>query len=899
MKPLFLLVACVLFCHAAPAQMRPAPPKAFDYVDPNAQLLVDKSIRAYAALRSLDMTFAWFNEDVMTTRVRYQRPNRLNVQTNRRMDRLVRDGFTWHGNDQGFYWPSASKSGPVEARDLQLSSQPVSDWLGPIFARNNILRGDNWNYRGPNRWRRVMRLRPQTLFPGAALSKSRSRVGVLCDGLSQELWNFNPRTRYWQYERQSVFFRRSDGLFWALRSVSRNANTKGKAYETEDDIANVTDLKVNPPLGDADFTYSLAQGQHDWVKDRTSLFWSPALEVGRMAPAFSWRDVNGKTQSLKNSANRVTVLLFDVLRYGEGDLAAWRAVHQKWGSQSATVLGFLLNASDQPAARFGAFPFSVARAQNDFDDDAVKMFGLKRVPFALVIGRDGRVAAINPQGAQLDAAIETALETPLAAPAPPSIESAEIVAARLRFEQTAKEIQFLDISAFLYNRWNLLWGAADYAAAQSSQAKLRAIVGGTEADATLVALTKHPDAKVRTLALAALFDRENPHLLPHIYELAGDKAPTFPGHSALSKSWLAMTGIGPPTESQTVGDIAGKMLGFYMSAAGYSYGFGESDDKRGFLTYWAPRKNRAWCASWFQAQLARATQGTSPLPKEAEPKVRALRQRIDALPGAERYWILLLLGNQESGNFNAAFATQSELVAAAKKLGPDALLKLLQRRPISDDPDLAPHNSEWTYEAMAKWILGNARVLLRPDQAPALLACEKREFNNSRLHIGDPWIWPDWAIAAAELRPAMARPVLHATLQNFRGEYDGEERTALVSALWRLGGSPEQAFVLNWFFSEKRDTSSGSTSQGDFFTSLQSAPSAPSRRLLAAIVADSRLEKAPTDTLRPLAELVNFWMKRPVFDPQTLWPSQPAEQKQLAAHIIGETRRLQKSWIKP
>jgi len=43
----------------------------------------------------------------------------------------------------------------------------------------------------------------------------------------------------------------------------------------------------------------------------------------------------------------------------------------------------------------------------------------------------------------------------------------------------------------------------------------------------LIELLQHYDAKVRTLALACLFDKEDPALLPHLVFMAEDDAETF------------------------------------------------------------------------------------------------------------------------------------------------------------------------------------------------------------------------------------------------------------------------------------------------------------------------------------------------------------------------------------
>ena len=90
--------------------------------------------------------------------------------------------------------------------------------------------------------------------------------------------------------------------------------------------------------------------------------------------------------------------------------------------------------------------------------------------------------------------------------------------------------------------------------------ELRSVDGDSPA---LAALLKHPEPKVRTLALGAIFQREDGHDLPLIAGLIDDPALTF---TNLHESWSSMGGPQPMSaveNVQTVGQVAREMLAFW------------------------------------------------------------------------------------------------------------------------------------------------------------------------------------------------------------------------------------------------------------------------------------------------------------------------------------------------
>jgi len=83
-------------------------------------------------------------------------------------------------------------------------------------------------------------------------------------------------------------------------------------------------------------------------------------------------------------------------------------------------------------------------------------------------------------------------------------------------------------------------------------------------------LLKHNDPKVRTLALVALYNLEDPKVLPEIFPLVKDQAVTFVSVRPFAGFYSLDTNLTEEmTEPQTVGKIATGILNSYLESGGY------------------------------------------------------------------------------------------------------------------------------------------------------------------------------------------------------------------------------------------------------------------------------------------------------------------------------------------
>ncbi len=445
---------------------------------------------------------------------------------------------------------------------------------------------------------------------------------------------------------------------------------------------------------------------------------------------------------------------------------------------------------------------------------------------------------------------------------------------RIDFEKLAGQLSYLSISSVLYDRPEGTYRFAAPKEREEHSALVAKATDGSYPKKALLALLQHNDPKVRTLGAVALFDREDPSVLPALVDLCADGAASFDGRLPRALAIWPTDIESPAAEKmkrpvevvkQTMGDFAKAMVAFYMEPSGFHYGV-KHPAEPGFAEYWAARRNRPHCAGWFSVQLARASQGTSPVRRTRHDRIRAVRERIDRLWPDERAWVLLWL-NGETGS--SALATEADLILACRRLGPGKLLLMLQNRIPSDDPDLQPRASNnWSYKRMSLFVLAHAEQLLRPDDSDALLACERWHRDYQKHGITDPTISPMWAVAAARLKPKNASAILHAAMDRFQGKHDSQARATLCAAMWHLVGRSEMEFIADWFYKEVPERGAVPHCRGAFIEAMGKDPGGSS--MIARLIADSRLEDLDWQSLEWLVRVVNGWTETPVVSEEEL-----------------------------
>ena len=231
------------------------------------------------------------------------------------------------------------------------------------------------------------------------------------------------------------------------------------------------------------------------------------------------------------------------------------------------------------------------------------------------------------------------------------------------FRQLASELPFVSYGDFLSDSKP---GYAGQDQVFKAWAALQAVMKTKPPFADLAKLVKHDDPKVRTLALLGLFDREEQAAFPLIHSLAEDAAATFPaqfepGGRAIDEPLRLYT------KPATVGSVALRML----ETIGFRADWLGSKGREQTFAEWSARRlgNPDWIG-WYDFLYRRASQA-----KSAQ-RIAALREKMAGLPQAVRAW--MWMGLADDGMMipqtDTALATEAEIIEAAKKLGPAALL---------------------------------------------------------------------------------------------------------------------------------------------------------------------------------------------------------------------------------
>jgi WD40 repeat protein len=471
---------------------------------------------------------------------------------------------------------------------------------------------------------------------------------------------------------------------------------------------------------------------------------------------------------------------------------------------------------------------------------------------------------------------------------------------RIRLEQMATNYSHFSLEAVIRNRPLRLWGVM--AKTQSGDSRpfvwkpnplvgeqarlvqeLRSVDGDRPALATLL---KHPDPKVRTLALGALFQREDGRDLPLMAGLIDDPVLTFTNlHESMSQAGGPRP-MAVVENAQTVGRVAREMMACWgvphdgrPVRMGYGDGFKAGITTDDFARYWQKYAGRDYSASWLAVRMKRATRETDPIQPEYRADIDRVISAMRALPAPDGLWIQLYVlapGNQ----FATRLIPDDELIAVARKLGPDALLRFLQRQPVCADPDLRLDQDDGIFVGISNFILDHADKLLRPEDCDALLACQYVMHDSGGVN-------PAWGIGAALVQPARAGEILHNALAHETRSYEtaaGE----LAGALWRMRGPAELNFLVNWFYTVLPTASAPMHQPVVFLWGVETAARPDTKQLMAALVKDSRFDHTDWATLVEMLKIVNVDRATPLVPERDIYDAQP--------NGLADVRRIYPEW---
>lgn len=373
--------------HAAPeAEPAPEVAKQADKKEldaATASAILDESARAYAALKGLSMHYEAFDDDAGDTSKRtgtiaFSRPGkaRVDIKADKAELAVVSDGTKIFSllqpAEYKVSYPKSADAIPTVLGDIPSAMSMLFPFLA---AGNNPLGLEGVKWRGVKTLPDNGVSLSAPLVPGAPPAEFR------------------------------LYFDPTDKL---LRRVEAVVVVDGKKSVN---LTTLTEVRANPDFAAEAFTFQPPAGAKELAE--APLF-NPELHVGNAPIELKGSDLDGKTHSWKEYEGKVVLLHF-WMRGSDAVVKELPNVVQNYlnyHEMGLEAIGVALD-EDKTAVEKIVKALKMTYPQifdgKGLKSEDLKNYGLRMMPFSLLIGKDGKIAAVNPRGQQLEPEIVKAL----------------------------------------------------------------------------------------------------------------------------------------------------------------------------------------------------------------------------------------------------------------------------------------------------------------------------------------------------------------------------------------------------------------------------------------------------------------------------------------------------------
>ncbi len=229
----------------------------------------------------------------------------------------------------------------------------------------------------------------------------------------------------WRASRTLFSFAKGDGLL--RRIVMESEFQPGKKPIVTTETHTVTGL--NRELSDLMFRASTPSNAAQPVASSEKLLperepmFDPRLKVGAAPFPFNTSDLSGRAFSLDDYKGRVVLLDFWATWCGPciGELPETRVVYDKYHAQGFDVVGISLDEKRDDLTAFlkkENLSWPQVFDGKGWNSPLAKQYGVRAIPATFLIGRDGKIAAVDVRGMGLEPAVKQALTRKLPAATP-------------------------------------------------------------------------------------------------------------------------------------------------------------------------------------------------------------------------------------------------------------------------------------------------------------------------------------------------------------------------------------------------------------------------------------------------------------------------------------------------
>jgi outer membrane lipoprotein-sorting protein/peroxiredoxin len=198
-----------------------------------------------------------------------------------------------------------------------------------------------------------------------------------------------------------------------LRGITISAGEGGQGLFMEEKYS---DVKANPTLADSTFTFTPPPGAKEEKPAPEETPYDKRLKVGAAPLPFSGTDLQGKPVRLDAYRGKVVLIDFWATWCGPcvAEVPTVVGVYNKYRGQGFDIIGVSLDEAGDKAkltsfAESHKMPWRQIYDGKGWQSALAQAYGVQAIPFTLLVGRDGKIAAVSPRGEDLEPAVKAAL----------------------------------------------------------------------------------------------------------------------------------------------------------------------------------------------------------------------------------------------------------------------------------------------------------------------------------------------------------------------------------------------------------------------------------------------------------------------------------------------------------